>query len=335
VRYLLEGSVRRSRDHFRVNTQLIDAETDAHLWAERFERDIDDIFALQNEITSRIAIALNQALIGAEAARPSNNADALDFILRGRAATLKPASHDSYAERISMFEQALAADPGSVEAQSGLAAALVDRVLDFGSSTAEADLKRAEELATKAVAASPRSAVAHMAKAQVLRVQRRCGEAIPEYETVLALNRNSVAALANIGRCKIYIGPIEDAILPLQQAIRLSPLDPGIAIWYFRIGEAHLLQSHIDDAILWFEKARSANEGLPFVHGYLASAYALKGETDRAVVELAEARKLGGEGSWSSLAPFRANTRYETATIRALAEATFYAGLRKAGLPEE
>ena len=333
VRYVLEGSVQRSGKQMRVNAQLIDADTDAHLWAERFEHDVGDLFALQNEITSRIAIALSVAMVGAEAARPTNNPDAFDLILRGRAADLKPISRDSYEERISMFERALTADPGSVEAQSRLAIALVDRVLDFDSSTEEADLKRAEELATIAVAASPRSEVAHMAKANMLRARRRCGEAIREYETALALNRNLVNAWAAIGRCKIFIGPIEEAILPQEQAIRLSPLDPHIATWYYRIGEAHLLQSQLDDAILWFEKARSANEGLAYVHGALASAYALKGDTDHAAAELAEARKL--VCCRSSIARLRANTRYETPAIRALAEATLYAGLRKAGVPEE
>ena len=86
VRYVLEGSVRRSGNRVRVNAQLIDAETDAHLWAERFDGDTGDLFALQNEITSRIAIALNLELIAAEAARPTEHPDALDYILRGRAA---------------------------------------------------------------------------------------------------------------------------------------------------------------------------------------------------------------------------------------------------------
>ena len=90
VRYVLEGSVRRSGNQVRVNAQLIDAETDAHLWAERFDRDTGDLFALQNEITSRIAIALNLELIAAEAARPTEHPDALDYILRGRAALSKP-----------------------------------------------------------------------------------------------------------------------------------------------------------------------------------------------------------------------------------------------------
>ena len=141
--------------------------------------------------------------------------------------------------------------------------------------------------------------------------------------------------MAALGRCKIYVGPVDEAVPLLEQAIRLSPRQPNIATWYFWVGEAHLLQSHIDDAILWFEKARTANEALPYVHGYLAAAYALKGETDRATAELAEARRLAGEGSWSSIARLRANTRYETPAILALAEAIFYEGMRKAGVPEE
>jgi len=141
--------------------------------------------------------------------------------------------------------------------------------------------------------------------------------------------------LADIAKCKNLVGPVDEAVPLLEQAIRLSPRQPNIATWYFWVGEAHLLQSHIDDAILWFEKARTANEALPYVHGYLAAAYALKGETDRATAELAEARRLAGEGSWSSIARLRANTRYETPAILALAEAIFYEGMRKAGVPEE
>ena len=134
---------------------------------------------------------------------------------------------------------------------------------------------------------------------------------------------------------QIYVGPIEEAIPALEQAIRLSPRDPGIGLWYFRIGQAHLLQSHIDQAILWLERALRANAGLPGPHAYLAAAYALKGESERAATELAEARRLRGEDSWSSLARFRADTRYEAPTIRFLAEATIFDGLRKAGMPEE
>ncbi len=155
VRYVLEGSVRRSGNRVRVNAQLIDAETDAHLWAERFDGDTGDLFALGNEITSRIAIDLDLELIAAEAARPTENPDALDYILRGRAALSKPHSRDNYAEAIGLFERALALDPHSVEAQSRLASALAGRVLDYTPSSSDSDLKRAEELVAQALAASP------------------------------------------------------------------------------------------------------------------------------------------------------------------------------------
>ena len=102
IRYVLEGSVRRSGNRLRVNAQLIDAETDAHLWAERFDRDAGDLFALQNEITGRIANTLNLELLGAEMARPADNPDALDYILRGRAASAKPQSREKYAEEIGL-----------------------------------------------------------------------------------------------------------------------------------------------------------------------------------------------------------------------------------------
>jgi len=118
VRYVLEGSVRRSGNRVRVNAQLIDAETDAHLWAERFDRGIGDLFALQDEITSRIAVELNLELIAAEAARPINHPDAVDYIFRGRAAQSKPPTRDNYAEAVGWFERALELDPRSADAQS-------------------------------------------------------------------------------------------------------------------------------------------------------------------------------------------------------------------------
>jgi adenylate cyclase len=124
VRYVLEGSVRRSGNQLRVSAQLIDATSDAHLWAERFDSDTGDLFTLQNEITTRLANALGIELIAAEAARPTEHPDALDYILRGRAALLKPRTRDTFTEAITLFEHALALDVQSVEAQSRLAVSL-------------------------------------------------------------------------------------------------------------------------------------------------------------------------------------------------------------------
>jgi adenylate cyclase len=327
VRYVLEGSVRRSGSQVRVSVQLIDAAADAHLWADRFDSDEIDLFALQNEITSRIANTLGVELIAAEAARPAENPDALDYILRGRAG--KP----TFGEAISLFERALELDPRSVEAQCQLAHQLSGRVLTGMSGQPSSDLARAQGLVDQALAASPRYAFAHFVKGQVLRAQKRWEEAIPEYERALALDRNLVAALSGLAWCKLNGGSIEDVIPLAEEAIRLSPRDPLIGVRYLLIGTVHLLQSHLDEAIVWFEKARSDMPAAPFVRSRLASAYALRGETERAAAELAEARRLSGEHLFSSIANLK--TYPNAPKIRALYDATYFAGLRKAGMLDE
>jgi adenylate cyclase len=335
VRYVLEGSVRRSGNQVRVNALLIDAETDAHLWAERFDRTTEDLFALQDEITGRIAVALNSELVAAEVRRRAENPDAFDCILRGRALDAMPPTRNKYARAIELFERALALDPRSVEAQNRLAIVLVARVLDQMTSSAAADITRAEALVRQVSLAAPRSVLTHFAKGQMLRVQRRYAEAIPEYETAIALNRNYVNAFGTLAECKLFAGSIAEMIPLHEQAIRLSPRDPQISIWYFRIGVAHLLQSRIDEAIVWLERARGANAALPYAHSHLASAYALKGETERAIIELAQARKLSGDNRYSSFARLKAIQYWGVPNIEALYQATYFAGLRKAGMPEE
>jgi adenylate cyclase len=296
---------------------------------------------LQNEITGRIANALNLEMVDAEAARPTDNPDALDYILRGRAAWNKAPTRDNYAQAISLIERALALDPGSVDAQSWLASALATRMLGQLTDSAAADMARAEGLIGQVLAVSPRSPLAHFAKGQVLRTQGRCEEAIPEFETVIALNRNAVGAYAHLGWCKLLTGSIDEVIPLEEQAIRLSRYDPFIGYFYVRIGLAHLLQSRNGEAIAWFEKARSANRGLVDVHAFLASAYALEGDLDRATAELAEARRLRGDGRYSSIARLKAIGNFgmhgDAWVPKALAlfEATYFTGLRKAGMPEE
>src|SRR5580692_10802533 len=130
-------------------------------------RDTGDLFALQDEITSRIAVTLHIELVGAEAARPTEHPDALDYILRGRAATMRPASRETRTEAIDLFERALTFDPQSVAAQCYLATALAARILDLVTDTEAADIERAETLVRQALAASPRSPLAHYAKGQV------------------------------------------------------------------------------------------------------------------------------------------------------------------------
>jgi adenylate cyclase len=335
VRYVLGGSVQRSGSRVRVSAQLIDAETDAILWADRLESDADDLFAIQNEITGRIGVALNAELIAAEVSRSTDQPDVLDYILRARALYLGNAPTRSiYAQQIALYERALALDPGSRKVQGFLAWQLAARALDQMTDSANSDIARAETLANRALTAVPTTALAHFAKAQVLRAQQRFEQAIAEYETVLSLNRNWVEAIAALGHCKLMAGSIEEAIAAQERAIRLSPRDPKIWSYYFWTGQAHLLQSRVDEAIPWLEKACSANPEHPLPHAYLASAHALKGAGERAAAELELARKLCADDRYSSIARLKAVGPIGTPKISALFEATYLIGLCKAGLPD-
>jgi TolB-like protein len=336
VRYVLEGSVRRSESQIRVNAQLIDADSDAHLWADRFDRDMGDLLALQNDITTRIAIALNAELINAEASRPAEHPDALDYIFRGRSfVSGRPPSAENCADAIGLFERALTLDPGSIGAQGWLAVALGNRLLDFPAHAAAGDIERADELAAKAVAASPRSSLPHFAKGQVLRVQKRYDEAIAEYDTVLSLNRNWAGAIFALAWCKFHTGLIDETIPLLHQLMRLSPRDPYMGIWYGRIGIAHLLESRIDEAICWLEKSRSAIPSRPWTRSSLAVAYAHKGETTLAAAEIAEAQRLSPDGRYSSIARLKQVGYLGVPKVRELFETIYLEGYRKAGVPEE
>jgi TolB-like protein len=335
VRYVIEGSVRRSDREVRVSAQLVDAETGAHLWAERLDRDMDDLFHLQNEITGRIARALQFELAIADAGRSTDNPDALDYILRGRAAWWKPISRENNAEGLNLFKRALAIDPRSIEAQIGLALMLVSRVFDFWSDAPDVDLQHADQLIARALAVSPNNAWAHYTKGQVLRAQSQYEDAAIEYETAITLDRNLANAYAWLGRCKLAIGSVDEVIPLVEYAIRLSPHDRNLAAWCWQIGAVHLLKARTDEAVRWLEKARSAYAGYHYIHASLAAGYALRGETKRASVALGEAQRLSNR--YSSIAGLKAapgRQLLEAPRLRALAEATYFAGLRKAGMPE-
>jgi len=336
VRYVLEGSVRRSGNEVRINAQLIDAATNAHLWAERFDHDTGDLFALQNEITGRIANTLGWELIGAETARATDRPDALDYLLRGRAVHGTGGVRENVEKAADLYGRALALDPSSVEAQSRLANALVNRAAPKDAAAAAVDLKRAEDLITQALATSPGDPYTHRVKGRLLRFLRRCEEAIPEFEIMLAANRNDPDTLVQLSICKYLTGGSDqDAIALTEQAIRLSPRDPQMGWWYSWIGFVHLLQSRIDQSITWLEKARSLDPRAAPSHWFLAAAYGFNGERERARAELAEAKRLTGSDRYSSVASTRANGDLYTPALRDRWETVYFPGIRAAGLPEE
>ena len=206
VSYVLEGSVQRLGQQVRINAQLIDAETDAHLWAERFERDTSDLFALQNEITGRIAVALNFALVGAEASRPTAAPDAQDYIFRGRAVFGKTA----IARQPYRGDQPLRAGIGARPAICWGQAAPGERDHLPHARPHEHHFRRRYHPFRRSAQASlgvePDSLLSHLAKANLLRAQRRYADAIPEYETIIALDRNFPTAYANLGSVNFTLG---------------------------------------------------------------------------------------------------------------------------------
>jgi len=152
---------------------------------------------------------------------------------------------------------------------------------------------------------------------------------------MLATDRNDPNTLVQLSMCKFLTGGSDrEAIALTEQAIRLSPRDPVMGWWYTWIGFVHLLQSRIDEAIAWLEKARNADPGHAQRHAWLASAYALKGDTERASDEIAEARRLSSDDRYSTIARLKAAQYWGVPKVRVLFEATYFAGLRKAGVPE-
>ena len=199
-------------------------------------------------------------LLATEAAKPTENPTALDYLLRARVASMGSAAAERYAQAIGLLEQALALDPQSVLIRSRLAQQLTARVMAAMPADA-ADIERARALAEAALAASPRDPVAHYARAQVLRALGHWEEAASDYDACIAGNRNFATAYAHLAQCRMLSGAIDDAIPLAERAIRLSPRDPNISDFYIRIGIAHLLQSRNDEAIAWLEKARAAAPG--------------------------------------------------------------------------
>ena len=276
---------------------------------ERFVGDTSDLFALQDEITGRIAFALNLELTNAEATRPTEHPDALDYVFRGRDFFFgRPPTRENYQNAISLYEHALRLDPRSAEAKTFLAGALVNRVNAGFTPSPAVDLARAEKLIDEALVGGTRIPWAHYVKGTGLRNKGRWNDAVPEFEAALALNPNMTGPLQGLGWCKLYTGSLDEVIPLAEKAIRIGPRDPTIGFRYLMIGEVHELLGRPDEAIVWFEKARGTIAAVPQLWAHLASTHALRGDLVDAAAALAEARRLSPDDRYSSIARLRAVT---------------------------
>lgn len=334
VRYLLNGSVRRTGDQVRINAELIDAETGASAWAERFARQRDQLPAWQDEVIGRIATTLNFRLTTLESERAlrerNDNPDAHDLTTRGWALVYTAKKPDTYNAARAFFQQALERDPRAVNALAGIGWTAAVTVLDRWSASPADDFAVAEAAIAEALALDPNHVVAHHVRGFLLRLQRRTQSAHDAFRTAVALNPNFASGYAQLGVTAFELGRPEETVAAVERAIRLSPRDPNLGPWLAIAGMAELHLAHDHEAASWLARAIDTGTPVALHHAYLASALALAGRTAEARAALAEFRKA--EPS-ATIAGLRAQA-YSTEPGFVVQRERLYEGLRIAGLPE-
>ncbi|TWA97444.1 adenylate/guanylate cyclase domain-containing protein [Bradyrhizobium stylosanthis] len=284
VRYVLEGSVQRSRSRLRINVQLIDAQTANHLWAERFEKLIADIFDMQDEIVSRLANALDVQLIVAEARRAerSLNPDALDLVFQGLACLYEGPSPKHLTHARDFFERALAIDARNVRAMVGLAIVDFRMAITVRTDNKAALFSAAATNATKALSLAPDDTLGHLVLGGVYILTNRAAQGIAECERVLAIDRNSAWAHSAIGIAKIQMGRPAETEAHILEALRLSPRDTLAHQWMDFVGTAKMHLGAYTEAASWLRRSIEANRNYPPAHFALAAALGLLGASDEA-----------------------------------------------------
>jgi TolB-like protein len=332
VRYVLEGSVQRGGNRLRVNVQLIDAETGNHLWAERFDKPITDLFDMQDEIVSRLANALDTQLVVAEARRAESvlHPNSMDLYFQGRACWNKGLTAEYLTQARGYFEGALALDRGNIEALLGTAQA--DTALGANSFTNDriARLTGAETALIKVLSIVPNHAAAHLVLGIVQILTNRAAQGIAECERALVLDRNLAAAHAFIGYAKLALGRAEETEAHILEALRISPRDILAYQWMMFAGNAKLLLNFDADAVAWFRRCLEANRNFPNAHFLLAAALALLGAPDQA---RAAAKAGSALNPGFTIHTYGSNAVSNNPTYLAERERVLE-GLRLAGVPE-
>ncbi|HWY84449.1 MAG TPA: adenylate/guanylate cyclase domain-containing protein [Roseiarcus sp.] len=335
VRYVLEGSVQRAANRMRVNVQLVDAESGSHLWAERFDKPLTDLFDMQDEIVARLANALNAQLIAAEARRAEQapTPDSIDLFFQGLSWFGRGRSPNHIAQARRFFDRALAADTDNVDALIGSAAAdIADGGNSFVADPAAA-FAAAEAKLTKALSSFPNHTHGHAFLGYVEILTKRALEGIAECEHALALDRNLADAHAYIGLGKIFTGRAEEAEAHIDQALRLSPRDPSAYVWLTEVGIAKNHLGDCEQAVLWCRRAIEANRNYPEAHFHLAAALARLGRLDEARSAVTAGLALNPSFTVSRA---RINwTAMSDDPTHPQQLAPIFEGLRKAGLPEQ
>lgn len=342
VRYVLEGSVQPSGDRMRVNAQLIDAGTGAHLWAEQFDTPRADLLQTQDAIVARLARAMDLLLVEAEGARvkraPAANRDAEDLALQCGAGERKAGGIGKEAEAAyALCEQALAIDPNNVRALAILGWKFFQLAQSGVSGNPKGDLERADELVSKALTLDPDWTWPHVLKGNIFGFQARFPEAVAEHERALALDPSNVEAFASLGWDYGRHGEFDKSVEYFDKAILESPHDPWLAHLYGGKASANFGLKNYDQAIEWARQAIAVNPNYTqYIHATLVAALALAGHDAEAREALQRYLALPSTGPLRTIAAFKAYYSSQGGgPARVESNERCYEGLRKAGMPEE
>jgi len=330
VRYVLEGSVRKAGNRVRITGQLIDASTGSHLWAERYDRGLEDIFTVQDEITESIVGAIAPGIVSAEAQRlqraEPDKLDAWGYVMRAHAHTMQ-FTRENLAEATRLLEQAIALDPANATALGDLAFIQhFEGVWGWSDSLPES-MGRMEQLARRAIAIDEYDAAAHVALAIFELFSGHHDDAVRRLQRAIDLNPNLSSARGYLGVVHSFSGDLDAAIPCMEAAIRLSPHDPLLVIWHAALGWAAMSQERYDEVIAYEKKALDESRDFADTYVILASGCGHAGRTDEAAAALEEYQKhLPGltVNDPRLIRPFK----------KPADQARFLDGLRKAGLPE-
>jgi adenylate cyclase len=323
VRYVLEGSVQRASEKVRVNAQLIDATTGHHLWAERYDRDLKDLFALQDEIVQTIVTALAVKMDAVERKRvmrkDTDNLEAYDYALRGWE-YLARTTRSTNMEARQMFQRAIEVDPRYASAYVGLGWTYRKAVGHGWTEFPGQALQQAHDLAQKALSLEE-SASAYRLLGYVYLPRRQYDLASHTLERAIELNPNDWDSLSILGSVMLYTGRPDEAIQTYETTLRFNPAMEVDRL--FELGLAYYLKSRYKESIKTLEQGVGRNPNHPFLHIALAAAYAQAGHLEDAARATAAVRRLY---PFFEVASF--GTRFSNPADRA----SIAQGLRKAGL---
>ena len=332
VRYVLEGSVQRDQNQVRVNAQLIDAESGGHLWAERFDKPLADLFSLQDDIVASLASQLGAELLSNEARRAEHapTPDSMDLYFQGMAWLNKGRNPANVERARGFFARALALDPDNLDAAVGLAAAEVQGATGYAVDDRAERLASVEANLNRVLSQSPNNARAHYLLGRVEAQTKRGAQGIAESERALALNPNLASAHSLIGLAKLFDGHPEETESHELEALHVSPHDTEADVWLEYIALAKLHLGAYDEALGFFRRAKELNPNYATGRFNMAAALVELGRLDEARAEVQAGLALN---PGFTLRRYRAGAQSDNPAFLKRRERIIEA-MRKAGVPE-